>query len=184
MFSHVPRRWSQWCCMTGCVSYIANNKGGVPLVLTMPSEECHGSLGTSDLVFNIDNIIIPPGTNDPATNSPTPVQLNEDWRWTGDEAFAHNTQAIRVLADPAFPDPEWHHFGGDNPNQWFAHPHPHVLSHWRVYLRKSTSVLLNEVEMFDMQSNVTLRLFMCREVLGVDDITGGFNFMGWWSTGS
>jgi predicted flavoprotein YhiN len=44
-------------------------------------------------------------------------------------------------------------------------------------------VRLNEVHMSNMQSKVTPGLFMCGEVLDVDGVTGGFNFMGCWSTG-
>jgi len=44
-------------------------------------------------------------------------------------------------------------------------------------------VNLNEVQMSNMQSKVTPGLFMCGEVLNVDGVTGGFNFMGCWSTG-
>ena len=44
-------------------------------------------------------------------------------------------------------------------------------------------VYLNEVQMSNMQSKVTPGLFMCGEVLDVDGVTGGFNFMGCWSSG-
>ena len=44
-------------------------------------------------------------------------------------------------------------------------------------------VHLNEVHMSDMHSKVTPGLFMCGEVLDVDGVTGGFNFMGCWSSG-
>jgi predicted flavoprotein YhiN len=44
-------------------------------------------------------------------------------------------------------------------------------------------VNLNEVQMSNMQSKLTPGLFMCGEVLDVDGVTGGFNFMGCWSTG-
>ncbi|KAL3812095.1 hypothetical protein ACHAXA_002792 [Cyclostephanos tholiformis] len=44
-------------------------------------------------------------------------------------------------------------------------------------------VALNEVQMSSMQSKITPGLFMCGEVLDVDGVTGGFNFMGCWSTG-
>jgi predicted flavoprotein YhiN len=44
-------------------------------------------------------------------------------------------------------------------------------------------VQLSEVQMSNMQSKVKPGLFMCGEVLDVDGVTGGFNFMGCWSTG-
>ena len=44
-------------------------------------------------------------------------------------------------------------------------------------------VQLGEVQMSNMQSKVKPGLFMCGEVLDVDGVTGGFNFMGCWSTG-
>ena len=44
-------------------------------------------------------------------------------------------------------------------------------------------IYLKEVEMTDMQSKIVPGLFMCGEVLDVDGVTGGFNFMGCWSTG-
>lgn len=44
-------------------------------------------------------------------------------------------------------------------------------------------VHLKEVQMTNMESRVTPGLFMCGEVLDVDGVTGGFNFMGCWSTG-
>lgn len=44
-------------------------------------------------------------------------------------------------------------------------------------------VQLNEVQMSNMQSKVNPGLFMCGEVLDVDGVTGGFNFMSCWSTG-
>jgi predicted flavoprotein YhiN len=44
-------------------------------------------------------------------------------------------------------------------------------------------VALNEIQMSSMQSKKTPGLFMCGEVLDVDGVTGGFNFMGCWSTG-
>jgi predicted flavoprotein YhiN len=44
-------------------------------------------------------------------------------------------------------------------------------------------VHLSEVQMSNMQSKVTPGLFMCGEILDVDGVTGGFNFMGCWSTG-
>jgi predicted flavoprotein YhiN len=44
-------------------------------------------------------------------------------------------------------------------------------------------VALNEIQMSSMQSKRTPGLFMCGEVLDVDGVTGGFNFMGCWSTG-
>jgi len=37
--------------------------------------------------------------------------------------------------------------------------------------------------MSNMESKVKPGLFMCGEVLDVDGVTGGFNFMGCWSTG-
>ena len=42
---------------------------------------------------------------------------------------------------------------------------------------------LKEVQMTNMQSKIVPGLFMCGEVLDVDGVTGGFNFMGCWSTG-
>ena len=42
---------------------------------------------------------------------------------------------------------------------------------------------LKEIHMTNMESKVTPGLFMCGEVLDVDGVTGGFNFMGCWSTG-
>lgn len=44
-------------------------------------------------------------------------------------------------------------------------------------------VHLKEVLMSNMESKVKPGLFMCGEVLDVDGVTGGFNFMGCWSTG-
>lgn len=44
-------------------------------------------------------------------------------------------------------------------------------------------VNLKEVTMSRMESKVKPGLFMCGEVLDVDGVTGGFNFMGCWSTG-
>jgi len=44
-------------------------------------------------------------------------------------------------------------------------------------------VSLKEVHMSEMESKVKPGLFMCGEVLDVDGVTGGFNFMGCWSTG-
>ncbi|KAL7540118.1 hypothetical protein ACHAXR_009871 [Thalassiosira sp. AJA248-18] len=44
-------------------------------------------------------------------------------------------------------------------------------------------VHLKEVNMSTMESKVKPGLFMCGEVLDVDGVTGGFNFMGCWSTG-
>ena len=42
---------------------------------------------------------------------------------------------------------------------------------------------LKEINMSTMESKVSPGLFMCGEVLDVDGVTGGFNFMGCWSTG-
>eukprot|EP00956_Cyclotella_meneghiniana_P025318 scaffold52625_cov74-Cyclotella_meneghiniana.AAC.8 len=42
---------------------------------------------------------------------------------------------------------------------------------------------LKEVSMTNMESKVVDGLFMCGEVLDVDGVTGGFNFMNCWSTG-
>jgi predicted flavoprotein YhiN len=42
---------------------------------------------------------------------------------------------------------------------------------------------LKEVQMTTMESKCAPGLFMCGEVLDVDGVTGGFNFMGCWSTG-
>jgi len=44
-------------------------------------------------------------------------------------------------------------------------------------------VNLKEITMSKMESKITPGLFMCGEVLNVDGVTGGFNFMGCWSTG-
>lgn len=44
-------------------------------------------------------------------------------------------------------------------------------------------VHLKEILMSNMESKVKPGLFMCGEVLDVDGVTGGFNFMGCWSTG-
>jgi len=44
-------------------------------------------------------------------------------------------------------------------------------------------VHLKEITMSNMESKVKPGLFMCGEVLDVDGVTGGFNFMGCWSTG-
>ncbi len=44
-------------------------------------------------------------------------------------------------------------------------------------------VTLKEVQMTNMESKVVPGLFFCGEVLDVDGVTGGFNFMGCWSTG-
>ena len=44
-------------------------------------------------------------------------------------------------------------------------------------------VNLKEVQMSKMESKMKPGLFMCGEVLDVDGVTGGFNFMGCWSTG-
>lgn len=44
-------------------------------------------------------------------------------------------------------------------------------------------VHLKEIKMSSMESKVKPGLFMCGEVLDVDGVTGGFNFMGCWSTG-
>ncbi|KAL3793547.1 hypothetical protein HJC23_007287 [Cyclotella cryptica] len=42
---------------------------------------------------------------------------------------------------------------------------------------------LKEVDMTNMESKIIPGLFMCGEVLDVDGVTGGFNFMNCWSTG-
>ena len=44
-------------------------------------------------------------------------------------------------------------------------------------------VNLKEITMSRMESKIKPGLFMCGEVLNVDGVTGGFNFMGCWSTG-
>jgi len=44
-------------------------------------------------------------------------------------------------------------------------------------------VALKEVQMTNMESKVVPGLFICGEVLDVDGVTGGFNFMGCWATG-
>jgi len=44
-------------------------------------------------------------------------------------------------------------------------------------------VNLKEITMSRMESKIIPGLFMCGEVLNVDGVTGGFNFMGCWSTG-
>jgi predicted Rossmann fold flavoprotein len=44
-------------------------------------------------------------------------------------------------------------------------------------------VHLKEIQMTNMESKVVPGLFMCGEVLDVDGVTGGFNFMNCWSTG-
>mmetsp|Transcript_6837 Transcript_6837/g.13098 ORF Transcript_6837/g.13098 Transcript_6837/m.13098 type:complete len:90 (-) Transcript_6837:42-311(-) len=44
-------------------------------------------------------------------------------------------------------------------------------------------VHLKEMNMSNMESKIKPGLFMCGEVLDVDGVTGGFNFMGCWSTG-
>jgi predicted Rossmann fold flavoprotein len=44
-------------------------------------------------------------------------------------------------------------------------------------------VILNELDMKMMQSKKVEGLFLCGEVLNVDGVTGGFNFMNCWSTG-
>ena len=44
-------------------------------------------------------------------------------------------------------------------------------------------VSLKEVKMSEMESKIKPGLFMCGEVLDVDGVTGGFNFMGCWATG-
>ena len=44
-------------------------------------------------------------------------------------------------------------------------------------------VNLKEIQMSRMESKIKPGLFMCGEVLDVDGVTGGFNFMGCWSTG-
>jgi len=44
-------------------------------------------------------------------------------------------------------------------------------------------VNLKEITMSRMESKIVPGLFMCGEVLNVDGVTGGFNFMGCWSTG-
>lgn len=42
---------------------------------------------------------------------------------------------------------------------------------------------LKEVQMSNMESKLRPGLFICGEVLNVDGVTGGFNFMGCWSSG-
>mmetsp|Transcript_25917 Transcript_25917/g.39221 ORF Transcript_25917/g.39221 Transcript_25917/m.39221 type:complete len:334 (+) Transcript_25917:548-1549(+) len=44
-------------------------------------------------------------------------------------------------------------------------------------------VALNEVSLKTMESKVCPGLFLCGELLNIDGVTGGFNFMGCWSTG-
>eukprot|EP00547_Thalassionema_nitzschioides_P008621 CAMPEP_0194227908 /NCGR_PEP_ID=MMETSP0156-20130528/43098_1 /TAXON_ID=33649 /ORGANISM="Thalassionema nitzschioides, Strain L26-B" /LENGTH=452 /DNA_ID=CAMNT_0038960405 /DNA_START=152 /DNA_END=1510 /DNA_ORIENTATION=- len=44
-------------------------------------------------------------------------------------------------------------------------------------------VPLKEVNLKTMESKVCPGLFLCGEVLDIDGVTGGFNFMGCWSTG-
>lgn len=44
-------------------------------------------------------------------------------------------------------------------------------------------VSLKEVQLTNMESKIRPGLFMAGEVLDVDGVTGGFNFMGCWSTG-
>ena len=44
-------------------------------------------------------------------------------------------------------------------------------------------VFLKEVQLTNMESKIRPGLFMAGEVLDVDGVTGGFNFMGCWSTG-
>ena len=44
-------------------------------------------------------------------------------------------------------------------------------------------VALNEMDMKEMQSKKVEGLFLCGEILNVDGVTGGFNFMNCWSTG-
>jgi len=44
-------------------------------------------------------------------------------------------------------------------------------------------VTLKEVDMKTMESKLCPNLFFCGEVLDIDAVTGGFNFMGCWSTG-
>eukprot|EP00985_Skeletonema_marinoi_P027930 scaffold23565_cov66-Skeletonema_marinoi.AAC.1 len=44
-------------------------------------------------------------------------------------------------------------------------------------------IFLKEVELTNMESKIRPGLFMAGEVLDVDGVTGGFNFMGCWSTG-
>ena len=44
-------------------------------------------------------------------------------------------------------------------------------------------VCLKEVQLTNMESKIRPGLFMAGEVLDVDGVTGGFNFMGCWSTG-
>ena len=44
-------------------------------------------------------------------------------------------------------------------------------------------VSLKELDMTDMQSKIQPGLFCCGEVIDVDGVTGGFNFMNAWGTG-
>eukprot|EP00577_Skeletonema_sp_RCC1716_P016232 CAMPEP_0113420788 /NCGR_PEP_ID=MMETSP0013_2-20120614/27523_1 /TAXON_ID=2843 ORGANISM="Skeletonema costatum, Strain 1716" /NCGR_SAMPLE_ID=MMETSP0013_2 /ASSEMBLY_ACC=CAM_ASM_000158 /LENGTH=542 /DNA_ID=CAMNT_0000308307 /DNA_START=52 /DNA_END=1676 /DNA_ORIENTATION=- /assembly_acc=CAM_ASM_000158 len=44
-------------------------------------------------------------------------------------------------------------------------------------------IFLKEVQLTNMESKIRPGLFMAGEVLDVDGVTGGFNFMGCWSTG-
>jgi predicted flavoprotein YhiN len=44
-------------------------------------------------------------------------------------------------------------------------------------------VALKEIDMKTMQSKVCPGLFLCGEVIDVDGVTGGFNFMNCWGTG-
>jgi predicted flavoprotein YhiN len=44
-------------------------------------------------------------------------------------------------------------------------------------------VSLKEIDMTTMQSKVCPGLFLCGELINVDGVTGGFNFMNCWGTG-
>lgn len=44
-------------------------------------------------------------------------------------------------------------------------------------------VSLTEIDMKTMESKICPGLFLCGEVIDVDGITGGYNFMNCWSTG-
>jgi len=44
-------------------------------------------------------------------------------------------------------------------------------------------VSLKEIDMKSMESKKCPGLFLCGEVIDVDGVTGGFNFMNCWSTG-
>ena len=44
-------------------------------------------------------------------------------------------------------------------------------------------VNLKEIDMKTMESKACEGLYLCGEVINVDGVTGGFNFMNCWSTG-